>query len=333
MKIIMPEYYTLTEGGDVDTSALNKLGDVVILDHPSKEELRDALEDAEVLLVNKTVVDADLLSKAKKLEYIGVCATGYNVIDLAVCKERNITVTNVPAYSTNAVAQQVFAYLLEFYSRTHDYNEFVQNRGWINADTFSPFVFPQEELDGKTIGLIGYGQIAKKVAKIASAFGMNVLAYSRSALKALQAESNTQTRGYANRADKNVTFVTLDQLLKHSDVVSVHCPLNPESDHMCNQEFFSKMKKNAFFINTARGPIVDEEALKDALNSGHLAGAGLDVITKEPMDKNCPLLGVKNCIITPHVGWTPLETRARLVGVVAKNLEAYSNEKPQNVIF
>lgn len=330
MKIVMPEYNTLT-GGDINMSGLSKLGDVVVLHHPSREELKTALRDAEVLLVNKTVADEALLKDAKKLVYIGECATGYNNIDLAYCKAHGITVTNVPAYSTNAVAQQVFGYLLEFYGKTHDYNNFVQDKGWVNADTFAPFVFPTEELDGKTIGLVGYGSIGRKVGRIADAFGMNVLAYSRTADREKK-EGNTRTQGYVNRAERYISFQTLENLLRYSDIVSIHCPLNADSEQMCNAEFFRKMKQGAFFINTARGPIVDESALADALKSGHLAGAGLDVLSREPMDPNCPLLKVENCIITPHIAWTPKETRQRLVNVVVKNLDGFLEGKPQNVV-
>lgn len=333
MKIVMPEHFTLTMG-DADTSPITKLGDTIIIDHASKAELQEALRDAEVLLVNKTIVDGDLLKDAKKLEYIGVNATGYNVVDLDYCNKHGITVTNVPGYSTDAVAQLTFAYLLDFYSRVGDYNSFVQEGGWTKSGIFSPLVFPTEELDGKTMGLIGYGQIGKKVAQIATAFGMNVLAYSRSALKALEVEKAgvTKQEGFLNRADKNVTFVTLDTLLKHSDVVSIHCPLNAESEHLCNKDFFAAMKQGAFFINTARGPIVDEPALRDALLSGHLAGAGLDVVDTEPMPADCPLQGIPNCKITPHSAWTPKETRRRLIQIVADNLQAYMEGHPVNVV-
>ncbi|HPZ00603.1 MAG TPA: D-2-hydroxyacid dehydrogenase [Clostridiales bacterium] len=344
MKIVMPERFTLTTG-DVDTSPITDIGEVLVIDHASREELKAAIADAEVLLINKTIVNEELLEGAEKLEYIGVNATGYNVVDLPYCDAHGITVTNAPGYSTNAVAQQVFAYLLEFYSRVHDFNDFVQKDGWIHADTFSPLVFPQEELDGKTIGLIGYGQIGKKVAQIASAFGMHVLAYSRSALKALQeAEQQAERAGEAGTADKacrakqtastdpNVTFVPLDELIQTADIVSVHCPLNAESDKLCNRDFFAKMKQGAFFINTARGPIVDEPALKEALLSGHLAGAGLDVVETEPMAADCPLKGVPNCIITPHSAWTPKETRSRLIQIVADNLQSYLDGHPINVV-
>lgn len=333
MKIVMPEHFTLTMG-DADTSPITKLGDTIIIDHASKAELQEALQDAEVLLVNKTIVDGDLLKDAKKLEYIGVNATGYNVVDLDYCNKHGITVTNVPGYSTDAVAQLTFAYLLDFYSRVGDYNRFVQEGGWTKSGIFSPLVFPTEELDGKTMGLIGCGQIGKKVAQIATAFGMNVLAYSRSALKALEAEKAgvTKQEGFLNRADKNVTFVTLDTLLKHSDVVSIHCPLNAESEHLCNKDFFAAMKQGAFFINTARGPIVDEPALRDALLSGHLAGAGLDVVDTEPMPADCPLQGIPNCKITSHSAWTPKETRRRLIQIVADNLQSYMEGHPVNVV-
>lgn len=320
MKLVMPEWGTLTMG-DIDMSGLSKLGDLTVLEYPSTEELRDALEDADALLVNKTIVTEDLLSKAKKLRYIGECATGYNNIDLGYCNAHGITVTNVPAYSTSAVAQQTFSYLLEFYNKTHDYNELVQEGGWINSASFSRFVYPTAELEGKTMGLVGYGQIGKKVAQIAVAFGMRVLAYSRSAL----AKQEPCT-------DPGVTFVPLDTLLEQSDVVSVHCPLNEDSEKLFNEETFQKMKQDAFFINTARGPIVEETALVKALTSGHLAGAGLDVLVAEPMSPDCPLRNIPNCIITPHVGWAPMETRQRLVNIVCENLTAFLQGNPQNVV-
>ena len=326
MKILMPEWGTLTND-DIDMSKLSELGSVVVLDHATREELRDALADADVLLVNKTVVDADLLSKAENLKYIGECATGYNNIDLACCRERGVTVSNVPAYSTNAVAQQVFGYLLEFYSRTHDYNALVQDNGWVESPWFSRFDYPTEELEGKIIGLVGYGQIARKAGRIAAAFGMRVLAYSRTAMKALENGENPDAT-----AEAGVHFVSLEDLLAQADVVSVHCPLNEASQNLFDKETFDKMKQGAFFINTARGPIVDEAALAEALTTGKLSGAGLDVLVQEPMSPDCPLLGVKNCIITPHVAWAPKETRQRLVNVVCDNLEGFLKGNPQNVV-
>lgn len=318
MKVLMPEYSTLTRG-DIDMSGFEKLGDLVILDHPTREELKAELADTDLLLVNKTNVDEDLLSAATRLRYIGECATGYNNIDLAACKKRGITVTYVPAYSTDAVAQHVFAFLLEHFSRIHDYNDFVKDGGWIRSGNFSEFCFPTSELTHKTIGLVGYGRIGSKVALIAKAFGMNVLATSRSFVS-----------GYSG--DGLAQFVPLDKLLAESDVVSVHCPLNDESHHLFNEKNFAKMKEGAFFINTARGPIVSEPALAAALKSGHLAGAAIDVIDTEPMKEGCPLMDVESCIITPHVAWAPKETRQRLVEVVVSNAYCWLEGEPVNVV-
>lgn len=318
MKVLMPEYNTLTRG-DIDMSGFETIGDLVILDHPTREELKAELADTDILFVNKVNVDEDLLSAAPKLRYVGECATGYNNIDLAACKKRGIVVTYVPSYSSDAVAQQVFAFLLEHYARIHDYNDFVKDGGWIRSGNFSEFCFPTAELAHKTIGLVGYGRIGSKVALIAKAFGMNVLATSRSFLS-----------GYSG--DGLAQFVPLDTLLAESDIVSVHCPLNEESHHLFNEKTFAKMKKGAFFINTARGPIVSERDLAAALKSGHLSGAAVDVIEEEPMKEGSVLLDVENCIITPHVAWAPKETRQRLVDVVLSNVFCWLEKEPVNVV-
>ena len=318
MKVVMPEYNTLTRG-DIDMSGFETIGDLVVLDHPTKAELKAELADADILFVNKWNVDEDLLSAAPRLRYVGECATGYNNIDIAACKRRGIVVTNVPAYSTDAVAQQVFAFLLEHFARVHDYNDFVKDGGWVRSGNFSEFCFPTAELAHKTIGLVGYGRIGSKVASIAKAFGMNVLATSRSFLS-----------GYSG--DGLAQFVPLDTLLAEADVVSVHCPLNEDSLHLFDAKTFAKMKDGAFFINTARGPIVSEKALAAALKSGHLSGAAVDVIEEEPMKEGSVLLGVDNCIVTPHVAWAPKETRQRLVDVVLSNVYAWLEKEPFNVV-
>lgn len=318
MKVVMPEYNTLTRG-DIDMSGFETIGDLVVLDHPTQAELKAELADADILFVNKWNVDEDLLSAAPRLRYVGECATGYNNIDIAACKRRGIVVTNVPAYSTDAVAQQVFAFLLEHFARVHDYNDFVKDGGWVRSGNFSEFCFPTAELAHKTIGLVGYGRIGSKVASIAKAFGMNVLATSRSFLS-----------GYSG--DGLAQFVPLDTLLAEADVVSVHCPLNEDSLHLFDAKTFAKMKEGAFFINTARGPIVSEKALAAALKSGHLSGAAVDVIEEEPMKEGSVLLGVDNCIVTPHVAWAPKETRQRLVDVVLSNVYAWLEKEPFNVV-
>lgn len=338
MKILMPEASTLTKG-DVDLSKIEDYGDVIRYDNMSKDELIAAIADVDAILINKSVLDAETLSHAGNLKYIGECATGFNNIDLEYCNEHGITVTNVPDYSTNAVAQQVFAYILHHYSKVSEYNDFVQDGGWINSSTFAPFVFDSDELFGKTIGLVGYGKIGKAVAKIANAFGMNILVYTRSYGKALEASKNsrgetdrTMLDGFLNHTDTFVSYVSLDNLLKHSDIVSVHCPLNAESEGLFGTELFAKMRKGAFFINTSRGPVVNEQALADALKSGRLSGAAVDVLKQEPMTKDCPLLGAPNCTITPHVAWAPKTTRQRLFSVVLQNFDAYLKGTPKNVV-
>lgn len=318
MKIVMPEYSTLTRG-DIDMSGFDRLGDLVILDHPDRETLKAELKDADILFVNKTVVDDALLSEAASLQYIGECATGFNNIDLAACKKRGITVSYVPAYSTDAVAQQVFAFLLEHFNRVHEYNDFVKDGGWTRSGNFSEFCFPMEELTGKTIGLVGYGRIGSRVAQIARAFGMEVLATSRSFVS-----------GYSG--DGLARFVPLDTLLSESDVVSVHCPLTDESFHLFDEKTFAKMKRGAFFINTSRGPVVSEPALAAALANGHLSGAAVDVVDEEPIPEESPLLKADACLITPHVAWAPRETRQRLVDVVLDNVNGYLEGAPANVV-
>ncbi len=318
MKIVMPEYSTLTRG-DIDMSGFEALGDLLVLDHPAREDLKAALQDADVLFVNKTTVDADLLEAAPRLKYIGECATGFNNIDLAACAAKGITVTYVPAYSTDAVAQHVFAFLLEHFVRVHDYDVFVKDGGWTRSGNFSEFVFPTAELCSKTLGLVGYGRIGSQVAQIARAFGMTVLATTR-----------TRTEGMSE--DGCARFVPLAELLAEADVVSVHCPLTDASHHMFDEELFAAMKPAAFFINTSRGPVVSETALAAALQSGHLSGAAVDVLEEEPMSASCVLRDAPNCIITPHVAWAPRETRERLVDVVLNNYDAWQNGDPVNVV-
>ena len=334
----MPEANTLTKG-DIDLSNFEKLGEVIFKENLTENELIKEIENVDAILINKTQLTADVLAHAKKLKYVGECATGFNNIDIEYCNSNGITVTNVPDYSTNAVAQITFAYILNHFSQVAKYNDFVQDNGWINSPTFSPFIYDADELDGKTIGLVGYGKIGRKVAKIADAFGMNVLVYTRSYAKALEASRNSRGEvdrtvldGFLDRADRFVTYVTLDNLLKHSDIVSVHCPLNKDSENLFDEDTFAKMRHGAFFINTSRGGVLVEDALRKALESGKLSGAAVDVLSTEPMAKDCKLLGLENCTITPHVAWAPFTTRKRLVQVVYENLEAFQKGKPQNIV-
>ncbi len=314
MKIVLTDAQTVLDNL-VDATALKKLGEVVEYGLLKYEEVAEKIADADIVICNKTKLDSYTLRLAKNLKYIGLFATGYNNIDIDYCKEHNIAVCNAGSYSTNAVAQHTFALILEHYNNTAKYNKFVQDGKWKRSKTFSPFVYPLSELAGKTLGIVGLGSIGQAVAKIANAFEMNVIAYNRSP-----------------REIENVKMVSLDELLSKSDIVSVHCPLNSESEHMFNKETFAKMKKGALFVNTARGGVMVEQDLFNALESEHLGGAAIDTLAVEPMEKDCILMNAKNCIITPHIAWAPLETRVRLMNIVVDNIKNFLNGTPTNKV-
>ena len=318
MKIVILDAATLTINNDIDFSIFDRFGEVKIYDFTKDEEIPERIKDADVILCNKSSMSEKNLSGAKKLKYIGLFATGYNNVDLEYTRKKGITVCNAGSYSTEAVAQHVFAFILHYYNTISRYDEFVKNKGWINTNKFSPFM-EMKELFGKTLGIIGYGSIGQKVAVIANAFGMNVLAYSRRALKEkIQSDE--------------VTYATVDEILGKSDIVTIHCPLNKDSKKMCNKEFFTKMKKDSLFINTSRGGVVNQEDLMWALNNNVIQYAALDVIEKEPMPEDCKLIETKNLVITPHAAWAPLETRERLIKIVSKNLQKWVAGTPINVI-
>ena len=318
MKIVILDAATLTINNDIDFSIFDRFGEVKIYDFTKDEEIPERIKDADVILCNKSSMSEKDLSGAKNLKYIGLFATGYNNVDLEYTRKHGITVCNAGSYSTEAVAQHVFAFILHYYNTISRYDEFVKNKGWINTNKFSPFM-EMKELFGKTIGIIGYGSIGQKVAVIANAFGMNVLAYSRSALKEkIQSDE--------------VTYAAVDEILGKSDIVTIHCPLNKDSEKMCNKEFFTKMKKDSLFINTSRGGVVNQEDLMWALNNNVIQYAALDVIEKEPMPEDCKLIETKNLVITPHAAWAPLETRERLIKIVSKKLQKWVAGTPINVI-
>ncbi len=314
-KILIADCATLTQNNDLDITVLEKYGDVVYNKNISRDELLNTVHNYDMILCNKTVIDKVIIEKAKKLKYIGLFATGYNNIDISYAKERGITVCNAGSYSTSAVAQQVFAYILNHYNAINQYNNFVQNGGWQKTPTFSVLSFPTDELKDKTIGIIGYGSIGKRVAEIALAFEMKVLVYTRTP-----------------KDDSRVKFVSFDTLLKESDIITPHCPLNDDSKAMFNKEAFDKMKNGSFFINTSRGGVVNENDLAHALKSGKLAGAAIDVLLEEPMSPNCILKGIPNLIITPHTAWAPLNTRKRLLNIVENNIKAYLSGLPTNKV-
>lgn len=314
MKIVVLDAQTVTNG-DVSLKPLDKFGEVVIYNLTKYEEIPERVADADAVICNKTVLDSTSLKGADNLKYIGLFATGYNNIDIDYCSEHSITVCNAGSYSTNAVAQHTFALILEHYSNVGKYNSFCHEGGWQTAETFSPFVFPLNELSGKTIGIVGFGAIGQAVAKIALAFDMKVLAYNRS-----------------QKSFDGVDFVDFDSLLKESDIVTVHCPLNNQSEQMFNAFAFSKMKKGAFFVNTARGGVMNEKDLIDALKAEHLSGAAVDVLSVEPMSMDSALPNTKNLLITPHIAWAPIETRERLINIVCDNIASFLSGTPKNVV-
>ncbi|MEE1198386.1 MAG: D-2-hydroxyacid dehydrogenase [Acutalibacteraceae bacterium] len=314
MKIIITEGAVIS-CGDISFERFNKFGEVKIFDNLTYEELEKEIVDTDILLCNKVNVDKNIIDKGTRLKYIGTFATGYNNIDIEYCKQKGITVCNAGSYSTNAIAQQTFGYILNHYCKLNEYNAFVKDGGWVRSPLFSPIVFPTDEIAGKTLGIVGYGSIGKTVAKIARAFDMKVIVYTRTV-----------------REDGITKFVTFDELLDSADIITLHCPLTKENADMFNADTFAKCKDGAFFINTARGGLVDESALRDALASGKLSGAAVDVVKREPMSDSCPLLNVPNITITPHSGWVPLTTRQRLFDIVENNISAFLEGNPQNVV-
>lgn len=315
MKAVILDGYT-TNPGDLNWDELKKLCDFTIYDRTSPELIYERCKGAQIVLTNKTPLRKNMLEKLPDIKYIGLLSTGYNVVDIDYCKEKNIPVCNIPSYSTNAVAQLVFAFILEFCNRVSLHSEAVHNLEWTNSKDFSFWKTDLTEIDGKTIGIIGMGKIGKRVADIAEAFGMKVLAFT------------THPSQY-----KSVEYVGIDELLSKSDFVSIHTPLTPATEKMVNKEFLGKMKKTAFLINTSRGPAIDEQALADALNKGEIAGAGLDVLSAEPPLPGNPLVGCKNCFITPHIAWAGFECRERLINILTDNLKAFLDGKPQNCVW
>lgn len=313
MKLIILDKCTVTNG-DVDLSPLERFGEVEYYDLLPKEEIKRVLAGADAVVCNKAKIDREII-EASTLKFIGVFATGYNNIDVAAATERGIAVCNVPGYSTDSVAQLTISLLLELAGNASTYARSVAAGDWKRSKQFSYFFAPITEIKGKTLGIYGLGTIGKAVAKIALAFGMKVIAYSRTP-----------------KNIEGITDVDKETLFRESDFLSFHCPLNPDSALAINKDTLALMKPTAFLINTARGGVVDEVALAEALENEKIAGAALDVLTDEPMSDTCPLFGAKNCIITPHIAWAALETRVRLIDLVAKNLEAFENGAPINKV-
>lgn len=321
MKIVVLDGYALNPG-DLDWSPLAALGELQVYDRTVPEVVRERAAGAEIVLTNKVVLDGELIRSLEALRYIGVLATGYDVVDTAAARQCDIPVTNVPGYSTASVVQMVFALLLEITQQVGHYSRLVREEGrWVASPDFCFWDRPLRELSGRTMGLVGFGQIGRQVARVATAFGMRVLVHTAHPAKYRHWQ---ETDG--------INFVELDRLFAESDVVSLHCPLTAQTRGMVDTRLLALMKPQALLINTARGPLLDETAVAEALNRGQLAGLGVDVLSSEPPAANNPLLAAANVQITPHVAWATREARSRLLQIAADNIKAFLAGKPNNVI-
>ena len=317
MKIVILDGKALNPG-DLSYDHLQQYGEVTIYQRTETEaETIQRIGDSEIVLVNKVPVTETVLNACPNIKLICVQATGYNIVDCEACAKRGIPVTNVPTYGTAAVAQFTMALILEMCHRIGLHNHSVHQGDWCKADSFCYWLTPQMELAGKTLGIIGFGRIGRAVGNLAKAFGMKVITYNRS-----QCEEGRQIAEY----------VDLETLFTQSDIISLHCPLFPETEKIINAANIAKMKDGAMLVNTARGGLVDEKALAAALESGKLRYAAVDVVSSEPMKADNPLLKTRKCIITPHIAWAPVESRQRLMDCVEENIRCYLNGQPQNVV-
>jgi len=316
MKIVVLDGYTLNPG-DLNWEKFSEIGELKVYDRTSPQDILERTTDANIVLTNKTVLTAENIAAMNKVEYIGVLATGVNVVDLEYTKKTGITVTNVPGYSGSSAAQMVFALILELTNRVGHHSQTVTDGKWSVSKDFCYWDYPLVELEGITLGIVGYGGIGKAVARIGLAFGMNILIYNRSVPPDLP---------------DGITYSDLDNLIHSSDIISLHCPLTPQTKGMINKESLAQMKKTAYLINTSRGPLIVENDLADFLNEGRIAGAAMDVLDVEPPDKNCPLLTAKNCYITPHIAWATIASRERLMSIAVENIKSYLAGNPQNVV-
>jgi glycerate dehydrogenase len=317
MKIVILDGYT-ENPGDLSWEGFESLGELVVYDRTKQEDIIPRIGSAEVVITNKTPLDRKVFDACPSIRYIGVLATGYNVVDVDAAKEKGIPVANIPTYGTAAVAQYTFALLLEICHHVGKHNDAVKDGKWSACPDFCFWDYPLIELAGKNFGCIGYGRIGQNAGKLAQSFGMKVLAYDEYQNKSLENE--------------NMRYVDLDTLLAEADVISLHCPLLPSTKGIINKDTISKMKNGVIIINTSRGPLIVEEDLKQGLIDGKVYYAAVDVVSSEPISENNPLLTAPNCIITPHIAWAPKESRKRLLDIAVSNLEAFLAGKPVNVV-
>lgn len=317
MKIVVLDGYT-ENPGDLSWEDLGKLGELKVYDRTASEDIVNRIGDAQAVIVNKVPITKETLDRCTNIRYIGVLATGYNVVDIKAARERNIPVCNIPTYGTTAVGQFAMAMLLEICHHTAHHSQAVHEGRWESSPDWCFWDYPLIELAGKTMGIIGYGRIGQNTGRLAQAFGMNVLAYDKFQIPELVTDS--------------CRYAGLDELFALSDVISLHCPLFPETEGIINKQNISKMKDGVIILNNSRGALVVEQDLRDALDSGKVYAAGLDVVSTEPIKGDNPLLGAENCIITPHISWAPKESRQRLMNVAVENLAAYISGTPKNIV-
>ncbi len=303
--------------GDLSWKSLKELGECAIYDRTAPEDTVQRADGAEIVLTNKTVLSSNIIEHLAKLKYIGVLATGYNIVDAEAAGKRGIPVTNVPTYGTDSVAQMVFAHLLNLAQNVAGHAQTVSNGRWCSAPDFCYWDTPLVELKGLTMGIIGFGRIGQATAKLALAFGMKVIAYDIMA---------------PAQMPEACKMVKLEDVFRLADVISLHCPLTPKTEYLVNEQRLALMKTTAFLINTSRGPLIDERALADALNNARIAGAGLDVLAVEPPDERNPLLKARNCYVTPHIAWATRAARQRLLDIAVDNVAAFLAGKPKNVV-
>ena len=316
MNAVILDGYT-ENPGDLNWDYLESVFNLTVYDRTPPEKVLERSKDADVLIVNKVAITREILKNLPKLKFVATLATGFNQLDTVALRERNIPVSNIPSYSTNAVAQTVFSFILEFTNRVGHYTESVKKGEWSECKDFCYWNTPLNELSGKTLGIIGFGKIGRRVSEIALSFNMNVLVYTPSGKK---------------DADERIKFTTLEEVQKNSDYISLHCPLTDKTNELVNKDFLNKMKDGASLINTARGAVINEKDVAEALNSGKLSYFGADVLSTEPPKKDNPLLSAKNIFLTPHIAWAAFETRLRLLEILNGNIKAFLEGKPINVV-
>ena len=316
MKIVVLDGFTLNPG-DLDWSELEKIGNVEVYERTSPDQLLLRAADAEIVFTNKTVLKGPDLDRLPALRYIGVLATGYDIVDIEAARQQGITVTNVPGYGPDSVGQMVFAHILNVTNNVAEHAQHVGGGGWSKADDYCYWLTPQVELKDKVLGIIGYGEIGKATARIGIAFGMKVVIATRTPPKSLPA---------------GITHTSITELLATADIISLHCPLTDQTRQLIDEKNIELMKNSAILVNCSRGPLVDEEALANALNTGRIRAACLDVLSEEPVRHENPLIGAKNCFITPHIAWATLEARTRLLAIAVDNLRAFLQHKKRNCL-